>query len=290
MKKQFSTAAAFRTSLEERLRKKAIEEKVDLNRLRKKVTFDRALARLFNSENSNWYLKGGYSIELRAESARATKDIDISATGSLSDNDTQNQLLLQELQSRFSQDLNDFFEFNVSLGSDDVDGAPYGGLRFSVEARVDGRPFETIAVDVGVGDYTLNPLVQKKLDDVLGFAGIDPPTIQLIRAEQQFAEKLHAYTTPPKGIVPNSRVKDLVDMVILLRGKEMIAEDLKTTIGKTFARRKTHEFNPTLQPPPADWQKPFSALAGEVGLELAIDQAFEELQAEINSIFEVSRG
>lgn len=43
----YTTAGAFRRALEERLKRTSMSEQVDLNRLRRKVAFDRLLARLF---------------------------------------------------------------------------------------------------------------------------------------------------------------------------------------------------------------------------------------------------
>lgn len=44
--KVYNTGAAFRTALEDRLGKIAFEEGVDLQRIRRQVSFDRLLARL----------------------------------------------------------------------------------------------------------------------------------------------------------------------------------------------------------------------------------------------------
>jgi hypothetical protein len=62
--KIYATASAFRTALEERLKRIAHEEKVDVNRLRRQVAFDRLLARLFLPDQPAWLLKGGYALEL----------------------------------------------------------------------------------------------------------------------------------------------------------------------------------------------------------------------------------
>lgn len=59
--KTYATAAAFRSALEERLKSVSHTEQVDLNRLRRQVSFDRLLARLFRDETAPWVLKGGYS-------------------------------------------------------------------------------------------------------------------------------------------------------------------------------------------------------------------------------------
>ena len=53
--RQYKTAGAFRTVLETRLQTRAQEEKTDLQRLRRQVSFDRFLARLFPKETKGTY-------------------------------------------------------------------------------------------------------------------------------------------------------------------------------------------------------------------------------------------
>ena len=57
-------------------------EGVDLQRMRRSVAFERLLCRLFASGEEEWILKGGYAMELRIQSARMTKDIDLSLPAS----------------------------------------------------------------------------------------------------------------------------------------------------------------------------------------------------------------
>jgi Nucleotidyl transferase AbiEii toxin, Type IV TA system len=75
--KTYTTAGAFRTALEERLKRASVTDRIDLNRLRRQVSFDRLLARLFREEPTPWVLKGGYALELRFKAARSTVDIDL---------------------------------------------------------------------------------------------------------------------------------------------------------------------------------------------------------------------
>jgi hypothetical protein len=77
MESRFKSATDFRKSLEARLKDISAKTGEDLQRIRRKVAFDRFLARIFSSENSasNFLLKGGYAMELRFDTARATKDI-----------------------------------------------------------------------------------------------------------------------------------------------------------------------------------------------------------------------
>ena len=76
----YKTAGAFRAALEARLRARVREEGTDLQRLRREVGFDRFLARIFSKGPKAayaWVLKGGYAMELRVQSARTTKDLDL---------------------------------------------------------------------------------------------------------------------------------------------------------------------------------------------------------------------
>lgn len=55
---KFNTAQDFRKSLEIRLQKMAKDKGIDLQRIRRKVAFDRLLARLFVKPDPQFFLKG----------------------------------------------------------------------------------------------------------------------------------------------------------------------------------------------------------------------------------------
>ena len=77
MKQRYATPGALRAALEGRLSDLAKEQGLDLQRMRRQVAFDRLLCRLFRHADSPWLLKGGYAMELRIQSARTTRDIDL---------------------------------------------------------------------------------------------------------------------------------------------------------------------------------------------------------------------
>jgi hypothetical protein len=97
----------------------------------------------------------------------------------------------------------------------DLDAAPYGGARYPVETRLDVRTFVTFHLDVGIGDALVEPPEWLTGQGILDFAGIPPIRAAALPREQQFAEKLHAYTLP-HGERVNTRVKDLVDLTLLI--------------------------------------------------------------------------
>ncbi len=164
-----------------------------------------------------------------------------------------------------------------------LEAAPYGGARFPVEARLDGRIFVGFHLDVGIGDAVMEPLEVIEARDWLGFAGIASPSVYMIPREQQFAEKLHAYTLPRQGAA-NTRVRDLVDMVLLIQSATLDRNRVTEAIRVTFERRKTHALPNVLPVPPADWQKSYESLARECGLSGQGEDAFEILRTFAESI------
>ena len=144
--------------------------------------------------------------------ARTTKDIDLTLESPKKLNSEDGAIverLREELQDQSAEDLGDYFVFLIGEPMMDIDAAPYGGARYPIDARMDGRSFIKFHLDVGVGDIVLLPTENLEAHDWLGFTGIKPPMISLLSKEQQFSEKLHAYTLPERQS-PNSRVKDLV--------------------------------------------------------------------------------
>lgn len=140
---------------------------------------------------------------------------------------------------------------------------------------MDGRTYVKFHIDIGAGDVVIAPAEVLIGRDWLGFAGIAAVKAPAISREQQFAEKLHAYTLPRK--VPNSRTRDLVDMVLLVNAGKLDVKRTIQAIKETFARRGTHPVPEKLEPPPAAWANPFALLAEECGLSTDIGAAFAEV-------------
>src|SRR5690606_38168588 len=128
--------------------------------------------------------------------------------------------------------LPDLFVFEVGDATLELDQAPEGGARFPVDARLDGRSFVKFHVDLGVGDAVLEPIDEIAGEDWLGFAGITPSVVPTLSLEQHWAEKLHAYSRPREGRT-NTRVKDLVDLVLLIEQDTLSAERVRASVEAT---------------------------------------------------------
>ena len=159
----------------------------------------------------------------------------------------------------------------------ELEAAPYNGARYPVEATLDGRTFAKFQLDVAAGDVQRDPVEAVQARDWLGFAGIPTPVFRSIAREEHFAQKLHAYTFP-RTDRPNSRVKDLVDLVLLIERGGMDHERLKRDVADTFAHRATHALPPALEPPPDFWRPTFDKMAAECGIDPDIAKQFERVR------------
>ena len=278
---KYATGADFRRALETRLRALSQRDKVPLARLRKFVAFDRLLARLLYTEPENWALKGGLALQLRlGERARTTKDMDVLWRQSVPD-------LHQHLVNAASLDLNDWFRFVVERPKTEPEPLfGGGGRRFYVHSLLDSRPFELFHLDIGMNDPMIEPVQLLQMPALLEFADISPTVVPCFPVTQQIAEKVHAYTRPHVSGV-SSRVKDLVDILLLAGLQPLLGSALQQALRATFEALDTHTLPTVLPDPPKSWAQPLRRMADETGLAWReIDDAMRASQQFMNPVLE----
>jgi hypothetical protein len=249
---KYKNGGAFRQALEDRLRGQSVQEGTPLVRLRKAVAFERFLARLMLAQPGTWLLKGGLALQWRLGNvARTTQDVDLLVT-------RPGQDMHLALVQAALLDLGDWFRFLVQQPASE-DTAP-AGARFLVQALLDGRPFERFHVDIGWGDPVLEPGELLAPPPLLGFADIQAAPIVCYPLSQHLAEKVHAYTLPRRA-GDNSRVKDLVDMLLIAKTASFRGLTLRQALLATFAARGTHALPECLPDPPSAWAVPFREMS-----------------------------
>ena len=267
---RYASAGAFRRALETRLATHAREAGSSVVRLRKEVAFDRLLARLVAVAPERWVLKGALALDYRfGDRARTTKDIDLATAGDEA-SATADVLAAQAVQ------LGDFFGFAIERTSA-LDRLVEGvAVRYHVRAELAGRVFDEFLLDVGFDPPTGIELDRLRGPDLLTFAEIAPVEIPAIAIEVHVAEKLHAYSRVyGVGSIGSTRVKDLVDVVLIATEAAMDAGRLRTALETTFGRRASHDVPARLPRPPADWRVPYGRMARAVGLDADLDAGFD---------------
>jgi predicted nucleotidyltransferase component of viral defense system len=274
---KYADAAAFRMALEQRLKDQAAGDGARLARDRKRVAFDRLLARLLMVAEGRWLLKGGFALDLRLTArARSTKDIDIEWRADEGE-------LLDALLDAANRDVGDFFVFAIERAGVPEDRLG-GSHRFRVSASLAGRPFETFLLDVGFRSDAALSTETLRTDDLLAFAGIGPVEVDAVPLEVQVAEKLHAYTRTYEGRRTSTRAKDLVDLALIAELSSLDAAAVLQEVETIFTLRGTHSPPVALPPPPADWAAPFRRLAEEVGAPLELEEGHGDAAALLDPV------
>jgi predicted nucleotidyltransferase component of viral defense system len=258
---KYETAEAFRTALEQRLKNEAEASGMALMRLRKRVAFERFLARLAASESGGWVLKGAFALELRLGlRTRTTKDIDLGRAD-------DEEAATEHLNAATGVDLGDFFDFEVRRTPALDAASGFRAVRYTVRVNLDGRRFEQFPVDVAFSEAT--PIQTEPLSGVnsLEFADVAELQLPVVSLEQHVAEKLHAYTGAfGRDQRESTRVKDLVDFVLIGELAEIDAKRLHQALANTFAQRDRQPLPNAIPSPPSSWARPYAVLAREVGI------------------------
>jgi hypothetical protein len=154
-----------------------------------------------------------------------------------------------------------------------------GALRYSVNARIDGRIFEEMSLDVNLIDpRDARPVelvvVQRNPFEFVGEPSLEIP---MVTPGQQLAEKLHAYTRRYED-ERSSRAKDLFDMLVIADQVQLPSgARLSDAVQDTFQVRVTR-WPPELVQPPPDWERPWIGFVTDYPLPWnTLDAAFAAL-------------
>jgi hypothetical protein len=262
---RYASAPPFRQALETRLGAASRSGGPSLARLRKAVVFDRLLARLVEVAPERWILKGALALDYRfGDRARTTKDVDLAMRG-------DEASAIADLLAAQAVDLGDFFSFAIERAAagplaDDA------AVRYHVVAELAGRIFDEFVLDVGFDAPAGVEPDRLHGPGLLGFAGIDPVVVRALPLEFAVAEKVHAYTRAyGDRMMASTRVKDLVDLVLIAGEAALDALRLREALDATFVRRTTHPLPARLPRPPADWRVPYGRMCRDIGLDPDLD-------------------
>lgn len=266
---RYRTPEAFRAALEQRLKNESATNSVAVMRLRKRVAFERFLARLSATDATGWMLKGAFALELRLGlGTRTTKDIDLARAD-------DEEAATEHLNAAAAVDLGDFFSFEVRRTPALDAAAGFHAVRYTARADLAGRRFEQFPVDVALGERSQGQPDLLSSPDLLAFAEIAAPELPVVPLEQHIAEKLHAYTgTYGPSERPSTRPKDLVDILLIAGSEEIETSALHSALTTTFEARNRQPLPAKLPAPPQGWEEPYRRLAEEIGIEPDLEAAF----------------
>ena len=262
---RYRTPAALRAALEQRLRNKSQESGFNVERLRRRVMYERIVVRLDLAEPDTWVVKGGLALDVRLGGrARATIDLDLGLREDAIEGDRLRDRMIEALETDPDDD---WFTFVVGRTQQlEADRAGRATWRYSVQCDLAGRQFGTLKLDVAPRAEELDSTERVLLRNTLAFAGFRSRAVELIDINRHAAEKLHALTRS-YGDRGSTRVRDLVDLVLLLENDYLDDDRCRAAVRTTFLQRATHELPGDLSDPPVGWTSNYASLVEDLDVQ-----------------------
>lgn len=228
----------------------------------RQARYDRFLSRVFaEGEASEWMLKGGLSILARVPRSRTTKDVDLAAQHAADLGEAE-----RALSALVAVDLGDHLTFRLvrSVPTGLGDNQPGVATRRLVYACLDidhDTRIDTVTVDVAVGPA---PVGQPEIVEPANRLHLRRPILtcryRLFPVVDQIADKVCAtISTCYPGGRRSSRVKDLVDLVVLAHSQLVDLAELRIAIATKQAISGMEPF--ARFDIPADWRRTYPATA-----------------------------
>jgi hypothetical protein len=237
------------------------DPQLNVSNLQRQFVYHRFLARVFAVGDGDWVLKGGTALLARVRSARHSKDIDLyRQSGTL-------ETALAELAQAAELDLRDHFRFILTgapVLSADRPGQPDSALAtVSIDAYAGVRRIATFKVDLVIGAIiTADPerIAAQPPVSLPGLSNVDYLVYPLV---DHIADKICATAEHHgQGNTPSTRVRDLVDLVVIARTQTVDAARLHTAIESERLHRNLPPITRYITPP--GWAGQYANLARRV--------------------------
>lgn len=233
----------------------------------RQARYDRFLSRVFaDGETSEWLLKGGLSMLARVPRSRTTKDVDLAAQHATDLDDAEHAL-----STLVAVDLGDHLTFRLirSLPTGAGDNQPGVQTKRFTYACIDidhDTQIDTVTVDVVVGPP---PVGEPEVVEPANRLHLRRPLVthpyRLFPVPDQIADKVCAtMSTAYVGGRRSSRVKDLVDLVVLAHSQRVDLGELRAAIATKQASSGIDPFDDF--DIPTDWRRTYPATARGVPL------------------------
>lgn len=214
--------------LKDLIRNLSKEVGIEAHVLIRKYMMERFLERVSSSKyNGSFILKGGMLVAaFVGVEARATMDIDTTIKGI--------PVTIVDMERTITEisniDLDDNVKFRIKKVSEIMDEAEYSGIRFSMDAVLDGAVIP-LKIDISTGDVITPREIAYSYK--LMFEDRTIP-IMTYPIEMVLAEKLE---TVISRSITNTRMRDFYDIHILLKSQNINADILALALERTAKKR-----------------------------------------------------
>lgn len=256
----YQTPAAVESAIRSAAKKAARNDKSLSTQERIRLEyFHRFLCRIFSETPTDaWLLKGGTALLARVPSARATSDVDLfNQRHSLA-------AALTELRRLAALDLGDFFRFEYVSHTDSLGGKQQAyteGIRVNFDVYLGVNKKDRLSVALVVKAVVTDTPETIIPSNLLPLPKLPQCKYRLYPLVDQMADKVCATLSVYNGY-PSTRVKDLVDLVLLTLTQTIDGGRIEVAITREAASRGL-PFPETFTAPP-DWDASYRKLASPI--------------------------
>jgi hypothetical protein len=249
----YSSPAAFRRALTDRLRAKSSTSRWTLPQLQRQMAYDRLLARLY-LEDAGWIVKGATALLARELGVRATIDIDLYR-------EAASDRAEAELRTAADRDIGDWFRFEIGPRRPVADAG--AAVRLPLTAFVGETPWAEFHVDLVGSDLRMTG----EPEEVPPLAAIAMPGLEQ-RGYRAYPLVDHNADTVAatferhgEASYPSTRFRDLVDLVAIVSGASVRAEPQIRALESESKRRSITLPTRFAVPDRTTWERGYAAEA-----------------------------
>lgn len=254
--KTYKTPQAMWTAVTARAKAAAAASGQPVNEVVREFLYERLLDRVFALPEAPWVLKGGTALLVRVEDARHSKDVDLLYR--IADLDEA----VEQLRAALALDRGDRLSFTVTKIESTGGGQQPGvaGLQVNIEIYAGLKKVGSFHIDLVTGSLMTAEPDERVVTTVVDVPGVVPPTVRLYPIVDHVADKLCATEATYLDGKPSSRVRDLVDLVVIARTETMSLRALRDAI----ASERHHRDLPSRETfsVPATWTDRYSEVSG----------------------------
>ena len=225
----YTTPAAFRRALTDRLREKAKTSRWTLAELQRQMAYDRLLERLYLVDE-RWVVKGATALLARDIGVRGTIDVDVYR-------EAAHDIAEADLRAAAGKDIGDWFRFELGAAQPMQDAAK--GHRIPVTAYVGATAWAEFHVDLAGSHLRMTgapedvpPLARVVMPDV------DQHGYRAYPLVDHIADKVAAmFERHGTMSTPSVRYKDLVDLVAIVTQASVAADVQMDALASEADRR-----------------------------------------------------
>lgn len=239
---------------------------------------ERLFARVFAQPDQPWVLKGGTAMLARVSDARWSRDVDFMTQ------QPDLERAVRDLQHLTSAENEDLLSMKV-IDTQRSLGALQGrtkGTTLVLEVTAGRKQLANVKIDLVVGSLMTGDPEASTLRSRLGLAGLDDVPVRLYPVSDHIADKVIA-TESSYGGHPSSRIRDLVDLVILAKTQRVDGAALHQAIAGEREHQGLPSSASTYDPPPS-WQPAFAQIAARSALTRGM--TFEAATAYVRELVE----